>query len=63
MLEQEVVTLHRPPPETFTLDNSLSDFSKMVTDRAGFCDLQAIAAKKPAAPPPIIATSLDMRLR
>jgi hypothetical protein len=55
-LKHALVTLHRPPPETFTFERSLLDFSKIVTFEFGWCSLTENAEKKPAAPPPIIAT-------
>ena len=48
------VTLHLPPPETLTLESNLGVFSKIVTSIPG--PLEWIAAKYPAAPPPITAT-------
>jgi hypothetical protein len=45
--------LHRPPPETRTFESNLLVFSSIFTSNAGFKSLQLIAAKNPAAPPPI----------
>ena len=46
--------LQRPPPDTFTFDKSLCVFSKIEILQAGSFFARFIAAKKPAAPPPII---------
>src|SRR5690606_24234613 len=51
---QALVTLHRPPPETFTLDRSLGDFSNTVTLTLGCLAERLAAAKIPAAPAPIM---------
>lgn len=49
---QAWVTLQRPPPLTFTFDNSLSLFSTTVTFNDGFILAAFTAQKIPAAPPP-----------
>jgi len=54
-----LVTLHLPPPDTFTLESNFCDFSRMVTCALGWFSFAAIAAKNPAAPPPIIAMVID----
>jgi hypothetical protein len=46
--------LHRPPPDIFTLPRNLLVFSKMQTWASGEWILAEMAAKKPAAPPPMI---------
>src|SRR4029078_7270175 len=51
--KQACVTLQRPPPLTFTLDNNLFDFSRRVTCIPGFNLATFTAQKNPAAPPPI----------
>jgi hypothetical protein len=48
--------LHRPPPEIRTLESNLSLFSKIEISKSGYLIARLIAAKKPAAPPPIIIT-------
>jgi hypothetical protein len=53
MSKQAWVTLHLPPPLTFTLESTLLLFSTMVTLRLGFSRAAFTAQKKPAAPPPI----------
>ena len=54
LLNVAFVTLHRPPPEIFTLPRNLLVFSKMQTSAAGKWDLAEMAEKKPAAPPPMM---------
>jgi hypothetical protein len=49
------VTLQRPPPDIFTLPKHLEVFSKIKTSASGACILEEIAAKNPAAPPPMMA--------
>jgi hypothetical protein len=49
-----VVALQRPPPEIRTFASGWAVASQIVTRAAGFRSAQAIAAKKPAAPPPAI---------
>ena len=61
ILKQALVTLHRPPPETFTLDNNLFDFSNKNTSDFGEDCFAVIAAIKPAAPPPITAILIVQR--
>src|SRR5208283_1114531 len=46
------VMLHRPPPEIRTFESGRAVASWMVTSARGSASLHAIAAKKPAAPPP-----------
>src|SRR5688500_9714712 len=53
MSKSACVTLHLPPPDTFTLDRSLLLFSKRVTFKLGFNRAAVTAQKNPAAPPPI----------
>ncbi|CAI8315401.1 MAG: Uncharacterised protein [Cryomorphaceae bacterium] len=50
-----MVTLHLPPPDTFTFTSILSVFSKIVTFAFGLVSFAVIAAINPAAPPPITA--------
>ena len=47
------VTLHRPPPDTFTFDNSFPVFSTRVTFNPGQRRAAFTAQKNPAAPPPM----------
>ena len=55
--KQAWVTLHLPPPETFTLVKTSFPRSKMATLQLGFFSTILIAVKNPAAPPPIISIS------
>ena len=50
------MTLQRPPPEIRTFASGCAVASQMVMRAAGLRSAQAIAAKKPAAPPPAIMT-------
>jgi hypothetical protein len=59
MLKQAWVTLHLPPPLTFTLLNNLEDFSRRITCNRGFRLAAFTAQKKPAAPPPITMRRFD----
>ena len=54
LLKVALVTLHRPPPDIFTLPRNLLVFSRMHTWASGKWDLADRAAKKPAAPPPMM---------
>jgi hypothetical protein len=56
------VTLHRPPPDTRTLDKILEDFSKIVTVALGLFSLDVMAAINPAAPAPITAIFITLFL-
>jgi len=49
------VTLQRPPPEIRTFVRNSDPRSKMEISFSGLARAQAIAAKNPAAPPPMIA--------
>src|SRR4028118_293721 len=53
MLKHAWVTLHRPPPLTFTFDSNLPVFSTRITLNRVFRRAALTAQKKPAAPPPI----------
>jgi len=48
------VTLQRPPPETRTFVRNRGLFSRISTSASDAASAQAIAAKKPAAPPPAL---------
>jgi hypothetical protein len=61
MSKQAWVVLQRPPPLTFTFDNSLLDFSTIMTSKAGFILAALTAQKKPAAPPPITISFFAMK--
>src|SRR6185436_4750711 len=58
--KQACVTLQRPPPETRTFVRNCGLFSRIVTSVSGAVSAQAIAAKKPAAPPPAITTRREL---
>ena len=57
MLKHACVTLHLPPPLTFTLLNNLPLFSIMVTRSSGYILAAFTAQKNPAAPPPMMISS------
>jgi hypothetical protein len=56
------VTLHLPPPEILTFERILDDFSSIETCEFGKWVRHEIAAKKPAAPPPITAILIELEL-
>ena len=47
--------LHLPPPDISTFLSTRVLFSMIVTDISGRISFMFMAAKKPAAPPPIMA--------
>jgi hypothetical protein len=51
------VTLHRPPPEIFTLAKGWRVFSKILIFKEGFSSEAIAAEKQPAAPAPIMTMS------
>jgi hypothetical protein len=54
------VTLHLPPPDIRTLDKNRGPFSSKMTPQSRAASAQAMAAKKPAAPPPTTMTRVLM---
>jgi hypothetical protein len=62
MEKQACVTLQRPPPLTFTFDNSFPVFSTRITFNCGFNRAAVTAQKNPAAPPPATTNVFRIQL-
>ena len=58
-----LVTLQRPPPVISTFASTFCARSKIVTLLAGSVFCAVIAAMNPAAPPPMIAIFIPLKLQ